>query len=354
MFGKAGSGKDSFLEQTKHAREERALEKQRENAIVLIQSQMRGCLARRAYQRRCTADFERLLEGPDNELKPSLQVFSVAGRLLTRLNVDKQEHRDQLERLCKYLLRSIETADTAKFSYVGVALHKDHSLAWIKHIKALLYKCCLCVELLKPECHVDSLSLAVYLHTLVAFTSPNTWLVLKTNKQLAGLKPGMHQMCANIMGGLVQKGFFGSLKSVLLKGICRNNISLKPITLTAILTLATRPLVSGGFTDNLMTMFLVNIMTVPALVHQIDALTPDFVPKLVEMELLGKSVQLLNDPAGMRVITNSGQGTQILALLANLIHLFNLESVAVATKMGFPDFTVSRSLQIVKECKYIN
>lgn len=61
------------------------------------------------------------------------------------------------------------------------------------------------------ETHAESITLALYLHTLVSFTSPNTWALLK-QKNLAPLKPGMIQLCSNIMGSLVQKGFFLSLR----------------------------------------------------------------------------------------------------------------------------------------------
>lgn len=51
----------------------------------------------------------------------------------------------------------------------------------------------------------------MYLHTLVSFTSPNAWALLRA-QSLAGLKPGMSQLCNNILGALVQKGFFQHLK----------------------------------------------------------------------------------------------------------------------------------------------
>lgn len=52
MFGGAESQKNTFLDKTKAAREERALEKKRENAIITIQSWVRGWLARMKYQKR--------------------------------------------------------------------------------------------------------------------------------------------------------------------------------------------------------------------------------------------------------------------------------------------------------------
>lgn len=49
MFSKSLTSKDTFLEQTKAAREERALEKKRELSAVKIQAIVRGWLARRRF-----------------------------------------------------------------------------------------------------------------------------------------------------------------------------------------------------------------------------------------------------------------------------------------------------------------
>lgn len=49
MFPKSVSSKDSFLEQAKAARGERALEKKREICAVKIQAVVRGWLARNRF-----------------------------------------------------------------------------------------------------------------------------------------------------------------------------------------------------------------------------------------------------------------------------------------------------------------
>lgn len=49
MFGVAESNKTSFLEQNKAAREERAMEKRKDIAAIIIQSVIRGWLARRRF-----------------------------------------------------------------------------------------------------------------------------------------------------------------------------------------------------------------------------------------------------------------------------------------------------------------
>lgn len=147
------------------------------------------------------------------ELKPSLQVYQVASHyLLISWKSEKECERDRerLENFCRYLLATIES-ESPKLSYIGVALNKDHSLSWIRHMKQLLLKCCTIMDSLKPETHRDTVSLAIILRTLVAFTCPNSWAILRC-KQLSAMKPAMQQICNNILGFLIQKGFFLSLR----------------------------------------------------------------------------------------------------------------------------------------------
>ena len=146
----------------------------------------------------------------DIELKPSIDIYNVSARFLTLFKESSPVYTKRLETLCRYLLATL-ASESPKLSYIGVALNKELSIAWIRHIKILLYKCCVCMQKLKPENHVESIILALYLNTLVSFTSPNTWAILKS-KNLSALKPGMTQLCSNIMGALVQKGFFIALR----------------------------------------------------------------------------------------------------------------------------------------------
>lgn len=199
------------------------------------------------------------------------------------------------------------------------------------------------MEKLKPESHLDSISLALFLHTLVAFTSANTWNLLR-NKNLNSLKPGMIQLCNNIMGGLVQKGFYQSLKNVLWKGTCRSSVTLKPVSLTAIITLAIRPLLSSNFTENLMSMFVTKILSVPAILYQLENSSIECINSLQTQNILEKCLNLLASEQSMRIVNNSLRGTESLALLANLIHLFNLEPLESAAELGFPNFVVSYNL----------
>lgn len=107
-------------------------------------------------------------------------------------------------------MSSLES-DSIKLSYIGVALSKEHAIAWISHVKDILWKCCDYLDDLRPEFPADMRTILLYLHTLVTFTSTSTWILLRA-KHMEMLKPGLNQLCANIMGHLFTKGFYLTLK----------------------------------------------------------------------------------------------------------------------------------------------
>lgn len=60
---------------------------------------------------------------------------------------------------------------------------------------------------LRPERPADHRCILLRLHTLVSFTSAGTWAIQKA-KGMDKLRAGMNQLCANIMGHLVNSGFY--------------------------------------------------------------------------------------------------------------------------------------------------
>lgn len=101
-------------------------------------------------------------------------------------------------------------------------------------------------------------------------------------------------------------------------------------------------------------MFLVHILSMPALIFQLETNTPDCVKTLQSHVLLERSLDLLGKDQSLKIITNSLKGTQSLALLANLIHLFYLEPNETATALGFPTFTVFNKLILLAMCPAYN
>lgn len=325
------------------------------------------------------------------ELKPSTDVYYAASRFLSLFKENSPAYSQRLEHLCRYLLASLES-ENPKLSYIGVALNKDLSIAWIRHIKLLLYKCCICMEKLKP----GKLSIKYGVHALVFYCSDlltyfyknfrHTFRELDTrsvfsyasfiyiakylgtveSKNIDGPEiwnVTALQQCARCFGSKrifhyttgkkrVHSRFstktsitfvfvcFLSLQQILLKGTSRTAITLKPISFKAVLSLSIRPLISGNFSENLMSMFLVHILSTPALIYQIESNISETLQLFQTNAILERSLELLEKEQNLKIITNSMKGTQSLALLANLIHLFHLEPIETATKFGFPTFTV--------------
>nr|CAD7410085.1 unnamed protein product [Timema poppensis] len=213
-------------------------------------------------------------------------------------------------------------------------------------MKDILWKCCEYLNDLRPESAADMRVVLLYLHTLVAFTSTNTWTVLKT-KNMELLKPGLNQLCANIMGYLFTKGFYLTLKSLLQRGLSRSKIALKHVSLSALMTLAIRPLVSAGFTEKLMTMFVIHILSVPALVLHVQNLAPECIQVFVNHNILTKSLELLNSEQNIRIVFNTLEGNYALCLVGNLVHLAYIQKDDSLKEVFFPTFTfvISRMLE---------
>ncbi|KAJ8917808.1 hypothetical protein NQ315_010714 [Exocentrus adspersus] len=341
MFHKAENSKSSFLEQTKAAREERALEKRRDEAATLLQANVRGWLTRIKFTRDILNEFD--LTVPDlpadatkREFKPATEIYHQSLRLLLVWRKDRDKER--FAKLCRYLVATLDS-DTPKFSYVGVALNKENVIRWISHMNDILWKCCECLEDLKPEFASDMKSIVLYLHVLVSFTSTNTWAVLKL-KHMEVLKSGMNQLCANLMGQLFHKGFYLTLKNLLLRGLGRVKIAFKNVSLTAILTLSLRPLIAANYSDKLMTIFLINIFSVPGLIHHLQTVSPESVTSIIDHKLFTRSLDLLSSQQSMRIVFNTLEGSYALCLLANLIQLAYIERHTTLKDVCFPTFTV--------------
>jgi hypothetical protein len=66
----------------------------------------------------------------------SWSVYQYNLSLISDLVVSYRKERERLERLLKYIVASLDL-DSPKTSYIGVFLTKEHSLAWIAHVKQL-------------------------------------------------------------------------------------------------------------------------------------------------------------------------------------------------------------------------
>jgi ubiquitin-protein ligase E3 B len=72
-----------------------------------------------------------------------------------------------------------------------------------------------------------------------------------------------------------RKLIFSVIQRVLLKGLCGSKPSLKHVSLFALFTLSLRPLILAEFSEKLLSMYLINILSVPALIHHLNIISPE-------------------------------------------------------------------------------
>ncbi|XP_073438713.1 ubiquitin-protein ligase E3B [Dendrobates tinctorius] len=350
MFGATQISKAQFLDKARQAREERKGLKEREKAAIKIQALIRRFLCRCRLQHEIRKEVDDFLEGTENgSIKISaLSVFKTARKLLFifRTRVDKM----RFEKLCRCILASMECENEPKVWFISLALSKDLTLLWIKQIKDILWLCCEFLKILKPDILQDSKLITLYLTMLVNFTDTSTWKICRGKGE--NLRPAMTHICANIMGHLNQKGFYSVLQILLTNGLARSRPSLSKATLTAIFSLALRPVLAAQFSDNLLRSFLIHIMSVPALISHLSVLTPDRLSVIESNGLFHKFVLFMSREEQCRDVCACLEGSHTLCLLGNLIHLGHLTEKVLEEETGH---FVSVLTQMLSYCqKYVS
>ncbi|XP_040272526.1 ubiquitin-protein ligase E3B [Bufo bufo] len=332
MFGATQISKAQFLDKARQAREERKGLKERERAAVKIQALIRRFLCRCQLQREIRREADDFLEGTENgSIKVNaLSIFKMARKLLLIFRTPEDKLR--FEKLCRCILNSMDCENEPKVWFVSLALSKDLTLLWIKQIKDILWLCCEYLKMLKPDILQDSKIITLYLTMLVNFTDTSTWKICRGKGE--NLRPAMSHICANIMGHLNQKGYYSVLQILLTNGLARSRPSLSKATLTALFSLALRPVLAAQFSDNLLRSFLIHIMSVPALISHLSVLTPDRLSVIESNGLFHKFILFLSREEQCRDVCVCLEGSHSLCLLGNLIHLGHLTEKVLEEETG--------------------
>uniref|UniRef100_W5MA02 Ubiquitin-protein ligase E3B n=1 Tax=Lepisosteus oculatus TaxID=7918 RepID=W5MA02_LEPOC len=322
MFGTVQSSKSQFLDKARQAREERKGQKEREKAATQIQALVRRFLCRCKLQKQIRKEVDEFFEACDTGSwkRNALSIFKIARKLLFIFNLkeDKVSH-DRFEKLCRCILGSMEVENEPKVWYVSLALSKDLTIQWIKQIKDILWVSCEFLKKLKPDILQDNKMVTLYLTMLVTFTDTSNWKIVRGKGE--ALRPALNRICENIMGHLNQKGFYTVLQILLTNGLARARPSLSKGSLTAVFTLALRPVVAAHFSDNLLRSFLIHIMSVPAIIFHLNSLTPECMTVIQTHDLLRKFILFLSREEQCGDICVCLEGSHTLCLLGNLIHL---------------------------------
>ncbi|XP_064648502.1 ubiquitin-protein ligase E3B-like isoform X2 [Lineus longissimus] len=352
MFSKIDNmKKDKFLDKAKAMREERAHKLQIENAVLDIQRYTRGYLVRTKLEQSIRHEVDKMLQMPklpDEEykptLEPSLNFYLTIKKFLFVFNETQDTKR--FEYLCKYLLISMET-DVMRNNYLAAALSKKDVLTWIQQLKCILWQCCLFLKKLRPNNPKEMKIITTYLHMMINFTATTNWKILR-GKPGEALRPGMNQLCSNIMRHLNAKGLYPVLETLLSKGLARSKPVFKHATLSAIITVALRPLIAANYSDNLLTVFLLHILSVPGVIYHISTTAQECLAILMTHRLFKKCIDLLVNEQSTKIIFNTLEGNYALCLLANLIQLGNCELEGLVENT--PSF-ITVVIRLLNSCK---
>uniref|UniRef100_A0A670J5B6 Ubiquitin-protein ligase E3B n=1 Tax=Podarcis muralis TaxID=64176 RepID=A0A670J5B6_PODMU len=327
--------KAQFLDKARQAREERRELKERERAAVQIQALVRRFLCRCRLQREIRREVDDFFDANGPGKKTALSIFKISRKLLF---VFRCQHDKEV------LLGG------AAVWYVSLALSKELTLMWIKQVKDVLWLCCEFLKLLKPDILQDSKLVNLHLTMLVTFTDTSTWRILRGKGE--SLRPALNHICANIMGHLNQKGFYSVLQILLTNGLARSRPSLSKGTLTAVFSLALRPVVAAQFSDNLLRSFLIHIISVPAIVTHLATLTPERLAVIESQDLLRKFILFLSREELCRDVCVCLEGSHTLCLLGNLVYLGSLNDKVLEEETAH---FVSVLIQMLSYCqKYVS
>ncbi|KAJ8679148.1 hypothetical protein QAD02_014935 [Eretmocerus hayati] len=343
MFGSVESTKDRFLNQTRAAREERALCENQEIAARCIQKYVRRWLSKRRLSSEILLRFDELfcelLKNESNPCtKPALHIFE---NLKSFLTIYKRERdKDRMDKVNIYLVRSLDS-ESPIFSYIGVGLLKNSSISWISHMKQLLHFCLLDLMELHPEKSSEYKSILLRLHTLLSFTSTTSWAIMKST-EMEKLRAGMNQLCSNVMGYLVNNGFYPTMKVLLTRGLCRKKITLQPVAVSTIATLTLRPLMFSKMSENLIMEYLIHILSVPTVVHHLNhGEECQNTPLSWKNELFLKILMSLSTEANLTIISKALGGNYLLCLLGNLVESANFQKHESTENLYYPHFILA-------------
>uniref|UniRef100_A0A8C6X681 HECT-type E3 ubiquitin transferase n=1 Tax=Naja naja TaxID=35670 RepID=A0A8C6X681_NAJNA len=323
MFSAAQSSKAEFLDKARQAREERREQKEREQAAVRIQALVRRFLCRCRLQKKIRSEVDDFFHTSGPAKKTALSLFKIFRKLLFIFKLPQDKER--FEKLCRCILSSMEVESDPKVWYVSLALSKELTLLWIQQVKGVLWICCEFLKLLKPDILQDSKLVNLHLTMLVTFTDTSTWKILQGKGAFA-------EFCLFVCQKMPLVSSF--LLILLTNGLARSQPSFSKGTLTAAFSLALRPVVAAHFSDNLLRSFLIHIMSVPAIMSHLAALTPERLAVMESQDLLRKFLLFLSREEQCRDVCVCLEGSHTLCLLGNLVYLGSLNEKVLQEETG--------------------
>jgi len=167
----------------------------------------------------------------------------------------------------------------------------------------------------------------LYLNVILTMTNPQVW---KLNPEG---KAAMTVISCKMMQELVSKGLLVSLESILKKGLCRSRLCLNKTELSAIMAISLRPLVMFK-SDTQINLFLLHILSVPALTFHLYLLAPDSLTLMTSSLPVKDVCGFLSNDQNLLVLFNALEANYGLCLLANIVHWICLDVKNISANLA--------------------
>lgn len=227
-----------------------------------------------------------------------------------------QRDIDRFVQACRYLLSSVQTPGLKTcFNYTSVAANKNLTVQWIHQQKKLLIHCSNYLCLIRPEVSPEHKLMMICLNMILTFTNPHALQVPDEVRTV------MLVLGRSTLKDLTAKGLFQSLQSLLKKGLCGTRPCLSRTELSAIITISTRPLVYFKCSDEYLRLYLLHILSVPAITLHLANTAPDMLTQVQKSCSIHTVFTFLSNDAHIEMIFASLGGSYGLCLMANIIHL---------------------------------
>lgn len=106
------------------------------------------------------------------------------------------------------------------------------------------------------------------------------------------------------------------------------------------MTLCFRPLVNAEFSRHILAQFLIEILSVPALIYFLRKHAGQCIEQLISLRILKRTLSISEDSNWFPDFGQELTGTRCLAFLGNIVHMFNVEDTPEAQLLAYPLLTV--------------
>lgn len=242
---------------------------------------------------------------------------------------------ERFGRVCQSLLSSVLTPGLGSaLNYASVATDKKLTVEWMHQQRKLLLHCVQSLNQIRPEVAADHKFMMLYLNMILTFTNVHA---LRVGDEV---RPAVNVLTRKLLSDLVSKGLLTSLQILLKRGLCRNRSSLSQVEMSAIVTIAMRPLTFSKCKDDNLHQFLVHIISVPALTLHLRTISPNILTQFTKNCPLQCILTFLSKEANIKSLFSEIGVNYGLCLVANVVHLSFLDLPAVGQHI--PLFTVRR------------